>query len=154
MVINLADFLRYSIGKTGEELQSLSSEVKAIELFLSIEKIRFGDRLKFDIKCDVEASKAELPALILQPLIENAVKYGTHESTLENTVKMECDLVNNELEIIISNKMEKTIIPKKGRGIGLENVRTRLALVYSRNDLLSSTKDDDVFTVNVKIPQL
>ena len=50
--------------------------------------------------------------------------------------------------------MEKTIIPKKGRGIGLENVRTRLALVYSRNDLLSTTKYDDVFTVNVKIPQL
>lgn len=154
MVITLAEFLRYSIGKTGEELQSLTSEVNAIELFLSIEKVRFGDRLKFEIQCSGETSKAKLPALILQPLIENAVKFGTHESTLANTILMECDLVSNELNIMISNKIDKMIIPKKGKGIGLENVRTRLALVYSRNDLLHTTTDNDAFIVNIKIPQL
>ena len=74
MVIHLADFLRYSVGKTGEELQSLDSEVNAIHLFLSIEKIRFGSRLNFQIDCDSEGKGLKVPSLILQPLIENAVK--------------------------------------------------------------------------------
>ena len=154
MVITLADFLRYSIGKTDEELQSLASEVKAIELFLSIERVRFGDRLQFEIDCTDDTNEAELPALLLQPLIENAVKYGTHESTTDNNIRMTCRVVAHDLEISIVNKIEQTSIPKKGQGIGLDNVRTRLSLVYGRNDLLNTTTNEDTFEVNIKIPQL
>ena len=145
MVIQLADFLRYSVGKSGEDMQSLESEIKAIELFLEIEKTRFGDRLTFEIVCDESCYETEIPALLLQPLIENAVKYGTHESTVPNNVRMQT--------IEIANHIERSIVVKKGKGIGLENVKARLNLVYGMNDLLETEKKDEEFIVNLRIPQ-
>jgi sensor histidine kinase YesM len=154
MVITLADYLRYSIGKNSEEQQSLNSEVHAIELYLSVERVRYGDRLQFDIDCDKTTGTAVIPALLLQPLIENAVKYGTHESTTDNNIRMTCRLVENVLEICIINKIEKASVPNNGQGIGLQNVRNRLALFYGRHDLLETIQNDDIFEVKMKIPQL
>ena len=154
MVIHLADFLRYSVGKTGEELQTLASEVSAINLFLYIEKIRFGSRLNFEINCEEVNQDYKLPALILQPLIENAVKYGTHESTIDNTIKMSCEMQDKVLIISLSNKIEASGVPKKGSGIGIKNVKARLALLYGREDLLEAERMDDMYHVTLKIPQL
>ena len=153
MVIQLADFLRYSVGKSGEDMQSLESEIKAIELFLEIEKTRFGDRLTFEIDCDESCYETEIPALLLQPLIENAVKYGTHESTVPNNVRMHCKFEDNMLTIEIANHIERSIVVKKGKGIGLENVKARLNLVYGMNDLLETEKKDEEFIVKLRIPQ-
>ena len=153
MVIQLADFLRYSVGKTGEDMQTLESEIKAIELFLQIEKTRFGDRLSFEIDCETNHDEIILPALILQPLIENAVKYGTHESTVENTIRMHCTNETDAIQIKITNHVEESVVARKGKGIGLENVKARLSLVYGRNDLLETKKIEDQFEVKLTIPQ-
>jgi two-component system LytT family sensor kinase len=154
MVIQLADFLRYSIRKNADQLVKLEQEIEAIELFLAIEKIRFGKRLKVAVECAAGSEDKLLPALILQPLIENAIKYSLHETDVDSEIKISCQERENELHILITNNFDKDVVPKKGEGIGLKNVSTRLSLVYNRQDLLDTSIEDDLFKVEIIIPQI
>jgi sensor histidine kinase YesM len=153
MVIQLADFLRYSIRKDADQLVCLKQEIEAIELFLNIEKIRFGERLKVDVTCDENLLDNLLPALILQPIVENAIKYSLHESDLNSNISIHCTSQAGMLQLIITNNYDIVAVPKKGEGIGLENVNNRLALIYGRKDLLKTSVLDDLFSVEIIIPQ-
>jgi len=153
MVIQLADFLRYSIRKNADQLVSLEQEIEAMELFLAIERTRYGQRLKVDINCDKQSKSALLPVLILQPLVENAIKYSLHETDEESEIKITCAVNNEELSVEISNNFDKTVITSKGEGIGLENVKARLSLVYNRQDLLDFNDSGSIFKVLIKFPQ-
>lgn len=82
MVIKLSDFLRYSLRNNNDQFSTLSEELNNISLYLEIEKVRFGDRLNINNIINADAEKAIVPILILQPLFENAIKYGLYE-TLE-----------------------------------------------------------------------
>jgi two-component system LytT family sensor kinase len=117
MVIQLADFLRYSIRKNADQLVTLEKEIEAMELFLTIERTRYGQRLQVDINCDEKSKTALLPVLILQPLVENAIKYSLHETDTESNIKIDCDLINDELQVEISNNYDKTAITNEGEGI-------------------------------------
>lgn len=154
MVIQLADFLRYSIRKNADQLVKLEQEIEAIELFLEIEKTRFGDRLKVKVLCDEGSKSKMLPALILQPIIENAIKYSLHETDSDSVVKINCESSADDLRIIITNNFDKDTVATKGEGIGLKNVINRLNLVYSRQDLLDTTITGDIFKVKITIPQI
>jgi len=154
MVIQLADFLRYSIRKNADQLVKLEQEIEAIELFLEIEKTRFGDRLKVKVSCDEGSKSKMLPALILQPIIENAIKYSLHETDSDSVVKINCESTADDLQIIITNNFDKDTVATKGEGIGLKNVINRLNLVYSRQDLLDTTITGDIFKVEITIPQI
>lgn len=153
MVIQLADFLRYSIRQNADQLVKLEQEIEAIELFLAIEKIRFGDRLKVDVICDEVSKSKMLPALILQPIVENAIKYSLHETNSDSNIKISCESSTDDLQIIITNNFDKNMIPQKGEGIGIENVINRLSLVYNRHDLLDTSILHDIFKVEITIPQ-
>lgn len=152
MVIKLSDFLRYSLGKDNTELNSLEQEIKNVSLYLDIEKVRFGERLQFEKSVSEECSNVQVPNLILQPIFENAIKYGVYDSTEQVYVRLSCERVNDLLHISICNNFDKDAVPSKGEGIGLENVNRRLQLVYGRSDLLQVKKDVSEFTVTVKIP--
>ena len=154
MVIQLADFLRYSIRKDADQLVKLEQEIEAIQLFLAIEKIRFGDRLKVNVECDEASASKMLPALILQPIIENAIKYSLHETDRESNIEIDCSSSIDDLKIIITNNFDKDVTPTRGEGIGLKNVITRLSLVYSRQDLLNTSISEDLFKVEIIIPQI
>ena len=154
MVIQLADFLRYSIRKNADQKVKLEQEIEAIELFLEIEKTRFGDRLKVKVLCDEGSKSKMLPALILQPIIENAIKYSLHETDSDSVVKINCESTPDDLQIIITNNFDKDTVATKGEGIGLKNVINRLNLVYSRQDLLDTTITGDIFKVKITIPQI
>jgi two-component system, LytTR family, sensor kinase len=152
MVIKLSDFLRYSLGKDNTELNTLEQEIKNVSLYLDIEKVRFGDRLQFDKSVSEECSNVQVPNLILQPIFENAIKYGVYDSTEQVCIHLSCKRVNDFLYISINNNFDKDAVPSKGEGIGLENVKRRLKLVYDRSDLLEINKEENQFTVIVKIP--
>jgi len=153
MVIQLADFLRYTIQKNADQLVSLEQEIEAIGLFMAIEKTRYGERLNIEIACEEATKKMKLPALILQPLIENAVKYSLHESAKDSQIKVKCKGGNDLLKVTVVNNFDSTAISKKGEGIGLANVKARLTLVYNREDLLIITKDNNMFKVEISFPQ-
>jgi len=152
MVIKLSDFLRYSIGKESAEMNSLKEELQNAALYLDIEKVRFGDRLTFQIEVEDSFLNINVPNLILQPILENAVKYGVNESTDVVDIVLTCEIVNAQLTMNISNTIDPEAIARKGEGIGLENIRKRLSLIYRRTDLLLVAKKENTFEVVVKIP--
>ncbi len=153
MVINLSSFLRYTISPREAKKVKLKEELQAIEQYLAIEKVRFGDRLLVSINCEDKLKEFEVPTMILQPLVENAIKYGIYESTEDNSVNIDCEEINNAVKVIISNSFDQDGVPKKGKGIGLENVKSRLKLTYNNEKLLSVSKENSVFIVTLVLPQ-
>jgi LytS/YehU family sensor histidine kinase len=91
--------------------------------------------------------------LILQPIVENAIKYGVHESLTESVLKLEACRENQLLRITISNDFDSNSTLRKGEGVGLKNVRERLKTIYELEDLLQIDKSDGVFKVILKIPR-
>lgn len=153
MVVKLSTFLRYSLAQDLKELNSLSNELSNIQLYLEIEKVRFGDRLQMKFDQSETCGTARIPNLILQPLYENAIKYGVHESLEPVTVHTSCVAEENVLKIQITNNYDSEAIPPKGNGIGLRNIQERLNLIYGRSDLMRIVKKENEFTVNLEFPQ-
>jgi sensor histidine kinase YesM len=155
MVIKLSDFLRYSLGKDSVEMNTLEQEIKNVTLYLDIEKVRFGSKLQFKKRVSDACMEVKVPNLILQPLFENAIKYGVYESIEKVTIDLACKPNSDTemLHILIKNNFDNEAMPPKGEGIGLENVKRRLALVYGRNDLLHVEHKEDTFCVEMRIPK-
>jgi len=96
----------------------------------------------------------ELPYMILQPLYENAIKYGVHESLEPITIKTVCICDSGILKIEIVNNFDKeSYTTKKGEGVGLDNINKRLRLIYHQEGLFKAQKEENIFRVELKIPQ-
>lgn len=153
MVIQLSDFLRYSLSHDKNEKASLDQEFANLERYLAIEKIRFGKRLNFVSKINENCREVEIPNMILQPLLENSIKHGVYNSTEEVLVELNCEEKNGYIVLEICNDYDPEAVKKKGQGIGLTNIRKRLQLIYQRQDLLEIKADKMVFTATLRIPK-
>ena len=153
MVINLSEFLRYSLSNKKETLTEFEKELINIERYLKIEKIRFGKRLNVEKNIDEKTLKMQIPQLILQPIVENAIKYGVYESTDESRILIDSVASTNLLEVIITNEYDPDFLVKKGAGIGLKNVMSRLKILYGREDLVKISKTDITFEITLRFPQ-
>lgn len=153
MIIKLSDYLRYSLNQEDFQVTSLEKELDNIKLYLEIEKIRFGQRLDFQFECEPETLKARIPAMILQPLFENAIKHGVYESTKTIHIKLDCNLKDQKLNLKIKNNFDLEAKSTKGAGIGLNNIKERLFLLYKDNQLLKTEQSLDHFIVTLSIPQ-
>ncbi len=154
MIIKLSEFLRYALKHDEREKTRFSDEIKNIELYLQIEKIRFEDKLIFEKEISKGCENGLIPNMILQPLFENAVKHGVYESTEPITIKMSCQSAAGKMEICIRNNFDSRQVSRKGAGIGLRNVRNRLMLIYGRDDLVRVVKSENEFEVILQIPQI
>jgi two-component system, LytTR family, sensor kinase len=95
-----------------------------------------------------------LPTLLLQPLVENAIKFGLYDTIGEITIKIEARSDDSYLHIRIENPFDpETSQPKTGTGFGLNSIQRRLYLLYGRSDLLSTRQDDTFYITELKIPQ-
>jgi sensor histidine kinase YesM len=153
MVINLSTFMRYSLMHNEKEMVSFSRELENIKLYLSIEKVRFGKKLNAEFEIDAHCLESEIPNMILQPLYENAIKYGVYETTEQVTIKTTCVCDGNSLRIIISNDYDADSVKRKGEGIGLRNIRKRMEIIYNQPDLIKITDHKTSFEVQLIIPQ-
>ena len=154
MIQQLSDFLRGTLKKDDQQLVSLSEELQHLKLYLEIEKVRFGHRLKTEIKHDEADLSMQLPSLLLQPIVENAIKFGLYDTTGEITITLTAKMEENYLIVIIENPFDPaTSRPKQGTGFGLSSVQRRLYLLYARQDLLATRQNGNIFTTTVKIPQ-
>lgn len=153
MTIKLSDFLRYSLGQHGQTLTSLENELATVSLYLEIEKIRFGSRLQVENICRPDCLDAQLPPMILQPLIENAIKHGVYESIEPVTVRITCQRTPANLQISIWNNFDPDAAIRKGEGIGLRNIGQRMALVYGQHNLLTIKKSPETYEVAIQFPQ-
>lgn len=154
MIQNLSDFLRGTIKKEDNQLTTLGEELSLLNLYLSIEKIRFGHRLKTDLIIPNELAQTKLPPLLLQPLLENSIKFGLYDRIDEVLITLNATVVQNELVLEIKNPYDsKTATQRQGEGFGLSAVARRLVLIYGRTDLLNIESNADTFTCTIRIPQ-
>jgi two-component system LytT family sensor kinase len=132
MIVALSDFLRGVAGRSHDPEVPLSQEVEFLEKYLQIQQARFAGRLKLDIQIPDELRKAQIPSLILQPLVENAIKHGIAQRVLGGEVRIVASRSNGLLYLSVYN--DGPLLDRDGSavkdGIGLSNLRTRLKLLY------------------------
>jgi len=154
MIEQLSDFLRGTVKKESNQLVPLQDEFNHLQLYLDIEKVRFGHRLMAAVKADPDALAMQLPSLLLQPVLENAIKFGLYDTVGEVVITVEGRADQNNLIIEIKNPFDPSSAPlKPGTGFGLDSIQRRLALLFYRNDLLTTRRNENTFTTTIKIPQ-
>ncbi|QBQ40686.1 GHKL domain-containing protein [Sphingobacterium psychroaquaticum] len=154
MTFQLSDFLRGTMRKDDKQLIPLSDEITHLTLYLDIEKVRFGHRLTTTFSLQEEAAKAKVPSMIIQPLLENAIKFGLYNVIGDVEITIDIRLENYMLYITITNPFDSDQFEtKKGTGFGLSSIQRRLFLLYGRTDLLDTSIKNNIFTSTLKIPQ-
>lgn len=159
MVSRLSDFLRYSLDKDPIKKVPLKQEVQALELYLEIEKVRFDERLSVTWDVQPEAKKALVPSMILQPIIENAIKYAISKLEQGGNIQIVAKAFGNDLLLevtdngpgadIVGGKLKRT----SGNGVGLTNIQERLNSLYGSDfSFVISHNQPSGVKVSIRIP--
>jgi Putative regulator of cell autolysis len=152
MVVKLSEFMRYALSRKDEQPVTLQNELENLRLYLDIEKVRFGDKLKTEEIIETNCLDFKIPVLLLQPLYENAVKHGVYESTESVSIITQAKIIDGYIEITISNNYDPAPSLKRGTGTGLLNVTRRLELFYGNKASIKTSKENGIYTVNLYIP--
>lgn len=154
MIYQLAEFLRGTLKKEEHAWTNLEDELQHLELYLEIEKVRFGHRLDTIVDPDAASLQAVLPPMILQPVVENAIKFGLYDTVGQVRIVIKTSMDESLLRISVTNPFDpETAAPNHGTGFGLRSLQRRLFLLFARNDLLTTKSKDKLFTTTIKIPQ-
>lgn len=153
MVQQLSDFLRGTVNRNDQTLVPLKEELEYLQLYLDIEQFRFGHRMKVIFNYEESLVLEKVPTLILQPLLENAIKFGLYGTVGTIEIRMEIKQINENLHFHIQNPFDDDMQSPKGTGFGLKSVQRRLYLLYARQDLLQTTKENQIFNLFLKIPK-
>ncbi|MBU2112586.1 MAG: histidine kinase [Gammaproteobacteria bacterium] len=150
----LATFLRYSLSKSPDCLVQLADELAAIDAYLQLQKTRFGDKLKVNCKIDDTLKQQRIPALLLQPLIENAIKYAVATRKHGATITISGTRQQDSLHLSISDDGPGSALQANsgGAGVGLDNIRNRLRQHFGDNASLDIGASIDGFTVDICLP--
>jgi two-component system sensor histidine kinase AlgZ len=152
MCILLAEFLRMTLGLGERSSISLGEELQLLERFLAIEKVRFGSRLEMRENIQEGCRAALLPPLLLQPLIENAVTHGIANLLEGGTVSITARRMDSRLAIVIENTCDLDAAQARRGGLGLPNVRQRLAARYGKESDMRVTAENGTFRVQLSLP--
>lgn len=154
MIQQLSDFLRGTLKKEEHQWTSVEEEFQHLQLYLEIEKLRFGHRLSTEVSNLITDPERKLPAMLLQPVVENAIKFGLYDTTGDITISIRAEIKSEQLVLTVENPFDpSTSAPRKGTGFGLSSVQRRLYLLFARNDLLETDIQGETFTTTIKIPQ-
>ena len=157
MMTRLSHFLRYSLDNDPMAKVTLAQEVEAMKLYLDIEKVRFAERLRLSFEIDREAEQAVIPSLLLQPLVENAIKYAIAHSVNGGTIRISARVFAGQLLLEVADDgpgIDETVKAKRTRnGVGLANTRERLSELYGANHGFQLSKTDPHgLTISIRIP--
>lgn len=154
MIHQLSDFLRTTLRKEEENWVKMEEELQSLQLYLDIEKVRFGHRLSTVIVKDQTSLSALIPPMLLQPVVENAIKFGLYDTTEDVTISISVTTEKDSLKVIVQNPYDpQTASPRQGTGFGLTSVKRRLYLLFARTDLVKTHAQDQVFTTTINIPK-
>jgi LytS/YehU family sensor histidine kinase len=157
MVTKLSSFLRYSLDNDPMQKITLEQELQALQLYLDIEKVRFEERLSLEVDIEDAARDALIPSLLLQPLIENAIKYGIARAEGGGHLKISAKVFAGDLLMEVSDdgpgcELVNNAIPD-AKGVGLRNTRERLATLYGQEHSIKlSQTDPHGLTICIRIP--
>ena len=151
---NLSDLFRASLA--AEASIPLQQELELARRYIQIEALRLGDRLTVNWMPSSDEINVSLPALTLQPLIENAIYHGIEPLAEGGTIDIQIHRLGDFIEIVISNPLleDRTEQQREGNNMAVENIRERLQIAYSGVASMQQVEADDRFTVTLKIPVL
>ena len=154
VLVGLSDLLRMSLDSGSQKEWRLSMELQFIDKYMAIEKARFGDRLTMDFEVEPDTFDAYVPALILQPLVENAIKHGVAPHTAHGHIEIRARKANGVLELSVSDNGPGPVTADKVRvgGIGLTNIRSRLNHHFGELGRLYLDRRPDGFSAQVTLP--
>ena len=159
MTVHLSEFLRFSLDNNPDTKVTLNEEIRALNLYLEIEKTRFGERLNIEFDVDEMSQKALVPSLLLQPIIENSMKYAIAKSENGGTISIYASIRAQHLCIILSDtgadehskKSEQEFENK--RGVGLSNINQRLSTLYGDNfNVISEVLPSGGLSTTINMP--
>ncbi len=154
MIHLLSEFMRGAVKKDQSTMIPLEQEINHIQLYTNIEKVRFGDRLTVNFNVPEECQLLLIPSLILQPIIENAIKYGLYGHTENVIIDIQVNCQKKYLVVKISNPHDpNTQLSSKGTGYGLSSIRKKMLILFNQHNLLLTTEKNGIFTTTLKIPQ-
>ena len=148
----LGDFLRTSLALGGRGRVSLEEELALADRYLAVEQVRFGPRLAVERAIEPEALRCLVPPLLIQPLIENAVKHGVADRVEGGTIRIVARREGGLLELDVRNPRDPEAPPRRGVGLGLENVRQRLATLAPQRARLEVIEEPERFRVVLRLP--
>ena len=151
MVLQLSDFLRGTIRKDSQKWIPLEEELNYLKMYLDIERVRFGHRLQVEFQVDELFYSLKIPQLLIQPLVENAIKHGLYGMTGEVKIEVSGKKEGSYFVLEVINPFDPEA--PEGTGFGLSSVERRLFLLFGRTDLLQSGSEGNLFKVRLKIPQ-
>jgi hypothetical protein len=152
MCVLLADFLRGSLKLGSQERIALAEELRLAECYLDIERVRLGARLQVEREIDSACERCLVPPLIIQPLVENAIKHGVAPSLDGGIVSLHTERNGAGVKIVIENPFEADGGVKSGAGLGLNNVKMRLTNLYDGNARLDINQNAGRFRVELQLP--
>jgi LytS/YehU family sensor histidine kinase len=152
MTLLLADYFRKSLEFGARNHIPLDDELTLITDFLTIEQVRFGTRLKIELDVKEDCQMVFVPPLILQPLVENAVRHGIAHLVDGGIIRIHCGKHGERIFIQIENPIDPDRPRRKGTGLGFKNVRSRLDALYGNDSRVDVEETDEYFRVNLKFP--
>ena len=152
MCLLLADFLRETLALGARKRIPLESELALARRFLAVEQVRFGDRLQVAIEAAEDTANCEVPPLVLQPLVENAVTHGIAHVLEGGVVRVRAERRVASLMITVDNPSDADRPAGRGTGLGLRNVRQRLDSVYGDDASLRTEETGGRFVARMDIP--
>jgi sensor histidine kinase YesM len=152
MCLLLAEFLRTTLRVSTQERIPLAEELTLVDRFLSIEQVRFGQRLQVERSIDESALECQVPPLVLQPLLENAVRHGIAGLIDGGTIRLDVARHGDRLAIAVENPRDPDAMPRTRGGVGLQNVRKRLAIVFGGAARIDATASPTGFRVALDLP--
>jgi two-component system sensor histidine kinase AlgZ len=150
MLEDLSDLFRHALMEQGESV-TLADEIALAQRYLAIEQVRFGDRIQLEWALDPNASAARLPPLLLQPLVENAVRHGVEPSAEGAHIRISTECRGSVVVIKVTNTLPAGP-GERGNGLALRNVRDRLSLLHDVQGQFQSGCKNGVFQVRIQVP--
>ncbi|CAN5420593.1 hypothetical protein BH09VER1_BH09VER1_29540 [soil metagenome] len=154
IVEGLSGYLRYSLAHRNDNLVAVREEFDALVDYLTVEKARFREELEVSYHIDEAARPLLVPGVILQPLVENAIKYGRKTSPLPLRVQIGVEVANGQIELSVANtgSWDESPPSEPSHGLALQNLRDRLAILYPGNQTFQATANDGWVRVILRIP--
>lgn len=149
MLTELSEFLRYTLSHVNNTFVPFKDELEGIRRYLTIEKIRYEEKLEFSLHCSPEAGNYEVLGFLIQPLIENAIKHGIKTSGIPLKIKIEGRVFNGTLQIEISNT--GIWVDNKNEGTGIANLKKRLENAYQNRHTFKTFENEGWVVVQLEI---
>jgi len=152
MITELSDILRFILYECNAPLVPLSKEIKMVRDYINLEQIRYGNNIDIHLETPEETNGLYIAPLLLLPLVENCFKHGTSNMIDQPWVSLHLSLENEWMTMkLVNGKAKNSSNDKENKGIGLQNVRKRLELIYPDKHNFAITNDEEVFIVQLKL---